>query len=308
MFQSYSTMTSLIVTGLGELAPGDKTYGAMVGTACILFLFVAIINLTVQAFTGKKKGQARKKGKSRKKGARYKTSFGKNIGITARPSERNGDYQNRGVLYKRGDKFVRTRRYRAFYPDKGIAASVQRRTVFDDGKLQRRTDDIAVYNFDADDFVSESSDSRAHGTRRSDFSFGICEKRKFHHENHKVLHRNTCGNSVHCLRTFRQCVFRTRLRARNKHIIGVAYNRADGYSRYSSLVRGSDKIGAGRVQGHRKGAKLQSNDSRPKEHKKTRSVCVFFWWTKTFRNRSKMNLKNSLIKWKSPLFSGLFYV
>ena len=182
------------------------------------------------------------------------------------------------MLYKRGDKFVRTWRYRAFYPDKGIAASVQRRTVFDDGKLQRRTDDIAVYNFDADDFVSESSDSRAHGTLRSDFSFGICEKRKFHHENHKVLHRNTCGNSVHCLRTFRQCVFRTRLRARNKHIIGVAYNRADGYSRYSSLVRGSDKIGAGRAQGHRKGAKLQSNDSRPKEHKKTRSVCVFFWW------------------------------
>ena len=67
LFQSYSTMTSLIVTGLGELAPGDKTYGAMVGTACILFLFVAIINLTVQAFTGKKKGQARKKRQEQEK-------------------------------------------------------------------------------------------------------------------------------------------------------------------------------------------------------------------------------------------------
>lgn len=27
---------------------------------------------------------------------------------------------------------------------------------------------------------------------------------------------------------------------------------------------------------------------------------VFWWWTKTFRNRSKMNLKNSLIKMEKP--------
>ena len=60
-------MTSLIVTGLGELAPGDKTYGAMVGTACILFLFVAIINLTVQAFTGKKKDKPAKKARAGKR-------------------------------------------------------------------------------------------------------------------------------------------------------------------------------------------------------------------------------------------------
>ena len=27
---------------------------------------------------------------------------------------------------------------------------------------------------------------------------------------------------------------------------------------------------------------------------------VFLWWTKTFRNRSKMKLKNSLIKMGKP--------
>lgn len=69
LFQSYSTMTSLIVTGLGELAPGDKTYGAMVGTACILFLFVAIINLTVQAFTGEKKTSPQKRQEQEKRRA-----------------------------------------------------------------------------------------------------------------------------------------------------------------------------------------------------------------------------------------------
>lgn len=77
LFQSYSTMTSLIVTGLGELAPGDKTYGAMVGTACILFLFVAIINLTVQAFTGEKKDKPAKTAKDKKKSCDLKLFSGR---------------------------------------------------------------------------------------------------------------------------------------------------------------------------------------------------------------------------------------
>jgi phosphate transport system permease protein len=58
LFQSYSTMTSLIVTGIGELAPGNTAYGAMVGTGCILFLFVSIINLAVQIVTRDKKSGA----------------------------------------------------------------------------------------------------------------------------------------------------------------------------------------------------------------------------------------------------------
>ena len=88
LFQSYSTMTSLIVTGLGELAPGDKTYGAMVGTACILFLFVAIINLTVQAFTGKKKDKPAKKVRAGKKARGTKLLSGKISALRhARPKE-----------------------------------------------------------------------------------------------------------------------------------------------------------------------------------------------------------------------------
>ena len=88
LFQSYSTMTSLIVTGLGELAPGDKTYGAMVGTACILFLFVAIINLTVQAFTGEKKDKPAKKVRAGKKARGTKLLSGKISALRhARPKE-----------------------------------------------------------------------------------------------------------------------------------------------------------------------------------------------------------------------------
>ena len=33
-----------------------------------------------------------------------------------------------------------------------------------------------------------------------------------------------------------------------------------------------------------------------------------YWWTKTFRNRSKMKLKNILIKMENPLFSWIYYV
>lgn len=63
LFQSYSTMTSLIVTGIGELAPGDTTYGAMVGTGCILFLFVLVINLIVQIISKDKKDESKNKNK-----------------------------------------------------------------------------------------------------------------------------------------------------------------------------------------------------------------------------------------------------
>lgn len=53
LFQSFSTMTSLIVTGIGELSPGDTTYGAMVGTGCILFFLILSINLLILLFGGK---------------------------------------------------------------------------------------------------------------------------------------------------------------------------------------------------------------------------------------------------------------
>lgn len=48
LFGSFSTMTSHIVNGLGELQPNQVAFGAMVGTGCVLLVFVLLINLVFQ--------------------------------------------------------------------------------------------------------------------------------------------------------------------------------------------------------------------------------------------------------------------
>ncbi|MDD2682355.1 MAG: phosphate ABC transporter permease subunit PstC [Bacilli bacterium] len=68
MFGAFSTMTSHIVNGLGELQPNQVAFGAMVATGFVLFIFVLIINLLFQ-FVNRKRDDNKKT---------YRTGFFKN--------------------------------------------------------------------------------------------------------------------------------------------------------------------------------------------------------------------------------------
>ncbi|MFA7507327.1 MAG: phosphate ABC transporter permease PstA, partial [Bacilli bacterium] len=59
MFGAFSTMTSHIVNGLGELQPNQVAFGAMVATGFVLFIFVLIINLLFQ-FVNRKRDDNKK--------------------------------------------------------------------------------------------------------------------------------------------------------------------------------------------------------------------------------------------------------
>ncbi len=66
MFGAFSTMTSHIVNGLGELQPNQVAFGAMVATGCVLFVFVLIINLIFQ-IVNKEKNNDKKSYSTRRK-------------------------------------------------------------------------------------------------------------------------------------------------------------------------------------------------------------------------------------------------
>jgi phosphate transport system permease protein len=54
-FGAFSTMTSHIVNGLGELQPNQVAFGAMVATGCVLLVFVILINIVFQLVNKKPK-------------------------------------------------------------------------------------------------------------------------------------------------------------------------------------------------------------------------------------------------------------
>lgn len=55
LFGAFSTMTSHIVNGLGELQPNQVAFGAMVATGFVLFTFVLLINFLFQLVNKEKK-------------------------------------------------------------------------------------------------------------------------------------------------------------------------------------------------------------------------------------------------------------
>lgn len=60
LFGAFSTMTSHIVNGLGELQPNQVAFGAMVATGCVLFVFVLLINILFQIVNKEKNREKRK--------------------------------------------------------------------------------------------------------------------------------------------------------------------------------------------------------------------------------------------------------